>query len=175
MPMPVATRCYGRIIDATLVAEWGKMKRLWLYFQRAKTGPVLVTGACLVRLSSLLMMGCAGVKLRRNMVHKRLYTTAENAGTIWRYLSRFWRGSGPKLVAKRRSLSTQHTSRHIAQPPPKSKKRAFTSTWLYQKRYEMALYCNWHDWAANPDLMNASAVSEYTKARALVSNHPATE
>lgn len=58
------------------------MKRLRLYFQQAKTGPVLVTGACLVRLSSLLMMGCAGVKLRRNMYHKRLYTTAEDAKII---------------------------------------------------------------------------------------------
>ena len=128
-------------------------------------------------LSSLVAMGCAGVTLLRNAVRTRLYTTAGNGEVIWGYLRGSWRGSLPKPLITRRSQSTQLTSRHTARPPAWGKKRgAWTSDWPHQRRYEHeTARSDRHDWAANPVFMTAGQVSDYTGARALVSNLPAAE
>ena len=123
-------------------------------------------------------MGCAGVTLPNNTVRTRLYTTAGNDGVIWGYLRGSWRGSLPKPRITRRSQSTQLTSRHTArlhQPGGKKGGRGRligrTKGGMNTKLHAVT------DTLGRPIrfFMTAGQVSDYTGARALVSNLPAAE
>ena len=46
--------------------------------------------------SFIIAMACAGVTLPKGTVHTRLHTTDGNAGVIWEYLRRSWKGLAAK-------------------------------------------------------------------------------
>ena len=96
---------------------------------------------------------------------------------IWGYLRGSWRGSLPKPLITRRSQSTQLTSRHTAGPPVWGKKGGRgrligrTKGGMNTKLHAVT------DTIRRPIqfFMTAGQVSDYTGARALVSNLPAAE